>query len=61
FEQAQNVYHAGFETIGLRNVARAYEELNNKEKALEYYKKALEKTTEPASSILIKRKISTLS
>ncbi len=61
FDQAQSAYHAGFETIGLRNVARAYEELNNKEKALEYYKKALEKTTEPAASILIKRKISTLS
>ena len=61
FEQAQNTYHAGFETIGLRNIARAYEELNNKEKALEYYKKALEKTTEPADSMLIKRKISTLS
>jgi predicted negative regulator of RcsB-dependent stress response len=61
FEQAQSAYHAGFETIGLRNIARAYEELNNKEKALEYYKKALEKTTEPAASILIKRKISTLS
>lgn len=60
FEQAQNVYHAGFETIGLRNIARAYEELNNKEKAVEYYKKALEKTTEPAASILIKRKISSL-
>lgn len=60
FEEAQNVYHAGFETIGLRNIARAYEELNNKEKAVEYYKKALEKTTEPAASILIKRKISSL-
>ncbi len=40
--------------------ARAYEGLNNKEKAVEYYKKALEKTTEPAASILIKRKISSL-
>ena len=47
--------------IGLRNIARAYEELNNKEKALEYYKKALEKTTEPGTTIFLKRKISTLS
>jgi hypothetical protein len=46
---------------GLRNIARVYEELNNKEKALEYYRKALEKTTEPAATIFIKRKISTLS
>ncbi|MHB8138328.1 MAG: tetratricopeptide repeat protein [Smithellaceae bacterium] len=61
FEQAQNVYKAGFEMIGLRNIARAHEELNNKEKALEYYKKTLEKTTEPAAAILIKRKISALS
>ncbi|MEE9912579.1 MAG: tetratricopeptide repeat protein [Deltaproteobacteria bacterium] len=60
FEEAQNVYNVGFEMIGFRNIARAYEELNNKEKALEYYKKALEKTTDPAASIFIKRKISTL-
>lgn len=61
FEEAQSVYNVGFEMIGLRNIARAYEELNNKGKALEYYKKALEKTTEPAAAIFIKRKISTLS
>lgn len=61
FEQAQSAYNVGFEVIGLRNIARAYEELNKKEKALEYYKKALEKTTEPAATIFIKRKISTLS
>ncbi|HBL53431.1 MAG TPA: hypothetical protein DDZ34_05235, partial [Syntrophaceae bacterium] len=61
FEQAQKAYHTGFEMMGLRNVARAYEALNDKEKALEYYKKALEKTTEPAASIFIKRKISSLS
>ena len=61
FEQAQNTYHVGFEMIGLRNVARTYEAINNKQKALEFYKKALEKTTEPAATIFIKRKISTLS
>ena len=61
FEQAQSAYNIGFEVIGLRNIARVYEELNNKEKALQYYKKALEKTTEPTATIFIKRKISTLS
>jgi len=61
FEQAQKAYNVGFEAIGLRNIARAYEELKNKEKALEYYKKALEKTTEPGATIMIKRKISALS
>jgi predicted negative regulator of RcsB-dependent stress response len=34
--------------------------LNDKEKALDYYKKALEKTTEPAAKIFIQRKIATL-
>jgi tetratricopeptide (TPR) repeat protein len=61
FEQAQNANHTGFEMIGLRNLARAHEELNNKGKALEYYKKALDKTTEPSATIFIKRKISSLS
>jgi tetratricopeptide (TPR) repeat protein len=61
FEKAQNVYHVGFEMIGLRNIARAHEELNNKGKALEYYKKALENTKEPSATIFIKRKISLLS
>ncbi len=61
YEDAQSSYNIGFEMIGLRNIARAHEELNNKDKALEYYKKALEKTTEPSATIFIKRKISSLS
>ncbi len=61
FEEAQNVYHVGFEIVALRNIARLHEELNNKEKALEYYKKALEKTSEPSISMFLKRKISSLS
>ncbi|MFO7568769.1 MAG: tetratricopeptide repeat protein [Smithellaceae bacterium] len=61
FELAQKTYNVGFEMIGLRNIARMYEALDNKEKALEYYKKALEITTEPAALLFIKRKISTLS
>lgn len=60
FEQAQKVYHTGFEMMSLRNLARACEELNDKVKALEYYKKALEKTTEPAARIFIQRKIAAL-
>ena len=46
--------------MSLRNLARACEELNDKEKALDYYKKALEKTTEPAAKIFIQRKIAAL-
>lgn len=60
FEQAQKVYHTGFEMMSLRNMARACEELNDKAKALEYYRKALEKTTEPAAKIFIQRKIAAL-
>lgn len=61
FEKAQNVYSVGFESISFRNLGRINEELNNKTKALEYYQKALEKTTAPSATILIKRKISDLS
>jgi predicted negative regulator of RcsB-dependent stress response len=32
--------------------------MNNKEKALEYYKKALDKTSDPSMEHLLKRKIS---
>lgn len=60
FEQAQKVYHTGFEMMSLRNLARAHEELNDKAKALEYYQKALEITTEPAAKIFIQRKIAAL-
>lgn len=60
FEQAQKVYHTGFEMMSLRNLARAHEELNDKVKALEYYQKALEITTEPAAKIFIQRKIAAL-
>lgn len=60
FEQAQKVYHTGFEMMSLRNLARAHEELNDKAKALEYYQKALAITTEPAAKIFIQRKIAAL-
>lgn len=61
YQEAIQVYHVGFEMMGLRNIARVYEELNNKDKALEYYKKALEKATDPSVALFIKRKISALS
>ena len=47
----------GFIAVNYQNAARIYEELNNKPKALEYYKKALAITTDPAAELLIKRKI----
>jgi predicted negative regulator of RcsB-dependent stress response len=61
FEEAQTSNNTGFEAIGYRNIARIYEELNDKKKALENYQNALVKTTDPAMAIFIKRKISSLS
>jgi tetratricopeptide (TPR) repeat protein len=51
---------SSFETLHLGSIARAYEEMNNTAKALEYYKKALEKTADPMMSLYLKRKISLL-
>ena len=50
-----------FEGMNNQNIARIYEALNDRVKALEYYQKALTKNTEPATELLIKRKIATLS
>ena len=49
-----------FESLNYRNAARMYEALNNPAKALEYYKKALAKNTDPSLDVLLKKKISTL-
>jgi len=49
-----------YENINLRNIARIYEKQNNKGKAVEYYQKALEKTSDPFINQYIKKKISTL-
>lgn len=48
------------EGLSYRNIARIYEEMNDRGKALEFYKKALEKTKDPAASLLLKRKIAQL-
>jgi tetratricopeptide (TPR) repeat protein len=49
-----------FEGLSYRNIARVYEEMNDSGKALDYYKKALEKTKDPTASSLLKRKIAQL-
>lgn len=49
-----------FESMNYRNIARIYEALNDRAKALEYYQKALGKTSDPLVERFIKRKISTL-
>jgi tetratricopeptide (TPR) repeat protein len=61
FEKAANTKSASnFESINYRNIARIYEELNNREKAIEYYQKSLGKAVDPSVEQLIKRKISSL-
>jgi predicted negative regulator of RcsB-dependent stress response len=61
FEEAQKNSNPGFESIGFRNIARIYEQLSDKKKALENYQNALLKSTDPSMMIFIKRKISSLS
>jgi len=48
------------EGISYRNIARIHEAMNDRGKALDYYRKALEKTKDPAATTLIKRKITQL-
>jgi predicted negative regulator of RcsB-dependent stress response len=60
FEEAQKNNNIGFESIGYRNIARIYEQMNDKGKALENYQNALQKTTDSSMSLFIKRKISSL-
>ena len=45
----------------LRDLARVYEESNDRKKSLEYYQKSLEKTTDRTMLTIIKRKIASLS
>ena len=52
---------SAFEVINYTNIAGVYEGLKDNKKAVEFYQKALLKTTDPARSILIKRKLSLLS
>jgi predicted negative regulator of RcsB-dependent stress response len=61
FEQAQKTNNTGFEAIGYRNIARIYEQMNDRKKALENYQNALQKTTDPSMALFIKRKIAALS
>jgi tetratricopeptide (TPR) repeat protein len=44
-----------------QNIARVYEAMNDRARALEYYQKALSKSTDPLTELLIKRKIAALS
>lgn len=50
-----------FAGLNDQNIARIYEAMNDRTKALEYYQKALTKNSDPLSQLLIKRKIATMS
>lgn len=50
-----------FEVLNNQNIARVYESMNDRAKALEYYKKALTNKTNPTTELLLKRKIAALS
>ena len=61
FEKAVKTDQRGsFAGINYRNIARIYEQMNNRGKAIEYYQKALHKNKDPFVDLLIKRKISSL-
>jgi tetratricopeptide (TPR) repeat protein len=61
FEKAMQIKSADNDaSTNLRDIARIYEKQNNKTKALEYYKKALEKTDDLFLSQYIKKKISVI-
>jgi len=49
-----------FEGILFRDMARMYEQMNDKKNALEYYRKALSATKDPSVVMLLKRKIAML-
>ena len=51
---------SSFEAMNYGSIARVYEAMNNPAKAVEFYRKALGKTTDPLMTLYLKRKISIL-
>ncbi|MCX7634138.1 MAG: tetratricopeptide repeat protein [Syntrophales bacterium] len=49
-----------FESTGYANMARVYEAMNDKNKALEFYRKALDRATDANMKEILERKIATL-
>jgi predicted negative regulator of RcsB-dependent stress response len=50
-----------FAGMNAQNIARVYEAMNDRAKAIEYYQKALSRNTDPLAELIIKRKIASLS
>lgn len=60
-ENAMKTYTASsFEALNYISIARVHEAMNSPEKAVEFYRKALGKTTDPLTTLYLKRKISIL-
>lgn len=60
-EKATRTHAASsFEALNFTSMARVHEAMKSSAKALEFYQKALGKTTDPLMTIYLKRKISTL-
>ena len=51
---------SSFEALNYTSMARVHESMNNPAKAVEFYRKALGKTTDPLMTLYLKRKISNL-
>jgi tetratricopeptide (TPR) repeat protein len=61
FENALKTSNAlSFEAMNCGSIARVYEAMNNPVKAVEFYQRALGKTTDPLMTLYLKRKISIL-
>jgi tetratricopeptide (TPR) repeat protein len=61
FENAMKTNTASsFESLNYISIARIHEAMNSPEKAVEFYRKALGKTTDPLTTLFLKRKISIL-
>ncbi|MFZ4438530.1 MAG: tetratricopeptide repeat protein [Syntrophales bacterium] len=61
FELAMKTSSANsFEALNYSNIARIYEAKNDSAKAAEFYRKALEKTTDPLMTLYLKRKLAIL-
>jgi TolA-binding protein len=57
---AKTVSASSFEALNYLNIARMHEELKNNVRAVEYYRKSLDKTSDSLQMLYLKRKISSL-
>ena len=62
FEDSNNgIKGTQFESINYANIARIYEKMGKQKEALEFYRKAVEKTNDPLMQMMVKSRIAALS